>query len=400
MSEARPRAREFGVRIGSMATGALNAITDVGDVRVGQVTLIEGDGALVPGKGPVRTGVTVVLPHGGNLFREKVPCAIHVINGFGKCMGQEQVEELGNLEGPIALTGTMNVGLVTDAIVAYGVRENPDIGVRTSTINPVVGECSDMFLNDMQGRHVREEHVLAAIDSASGGAVEEGAVGAGTGMSVFGFKGGIGTSSRVMPEALGGWTVGVLVLANYGRRDQLRIDGVPVGEVLSRDSGVGIRGRTTANPVPESRLPNPDPRDETERGSIMMIVATDAPLLDRGLRRLARRAGIGLARTGSIAGNGSGDYVIAFSASEKVRVAHEPVGLTQTVEIVVEDGPAIDALFQATVEATEEAILNALFKAATMTGRDGNTREALPLEPVREIMRAHGRWFDAGATGA
>ncbi len=375
----RSRAREFGVRIGSLLTGAANAITDVGDVRVGHVTLIEGDGPLVPGQGPVRTGVTVILPHGGNLFREKVPCAIHVINGFGKCMGQEQVEELGNLEGPIALTGTMNVGLVTDAIIAYGIRENPDTGVRTSTINPVVGECSDMFLNDMQGRHVREEHVLSAIDAARSGDVEEGAVGAGTGMSAFGFKGGIGTASRVTPDALGGWTVGVLVLANYGRRDQLRVDGVPVGEVLARDAE---EARTA--------------RDETERGSIMMIVATDAPLLDRGLRRLARRAGIGLARTGSIAGNGSGDYVIAFSTSERVRIPHEPDGLTQTVEIVFEDGPAIDGLFQAVVEATEEAILNALFKATTMTGRDGNVREALPLERVRKIMQSHGRLFESG----
>jgi D-aminopeptidase len=395
MTDARPRAREFGVRIGSMATGQWNAITDVSGVRVGQVTLIEGEGPLVPGKGPVRTGVTVILPHEGNLFREKVPGAIHVINGFGKCMGQEQVDELGNLEGPIALTGTMNVGLVTDAIVSYGVRENPDIGVRTSTINPVVGECSDMYLNDMQGRHVREQHVLAAIDAATSGPIEEGAVGAGTGMSMFGFKGGIGTASRVTPGALGGWTVGVLVLANYGRRDQLRIDGVPVGEALSRDPRLGTReasSRSDASDSPESRIPSPT-ADDTERGSIMMIVATDAPLLDRGLKRLARRAGIGLARTGSIAGNGSGDYVIAFSSSEKVRVAHEPTGLTQTVEIVVEDGPAIDALFQATVEATEEAILNALFKATTITGRDGNTREALPLEPVREIMRAHGRLF-------
>lgn len=378
----RPRARQFGIRIGTLPTGPENAITDVGDVRVGQVTLIEGDGPLVPGKGPVRTGVTVVLPHGGNLFREKVPCAIHVINGFGKCMGQEQVDELGNLEGPIALTGTMNVGLVTDAIIAYGVRENPDIGISTSTINPVVGECSDMYLNDMQGRHVREEHVLAAIDAATGGAVEEGSVGAGTGMSVFGYKGGIGTASRVTPNDLGGWTVGVLVLANFGRRDQLRIDGVPVGEALS-GRGTWDAGRESSG--------SPRPDENTERGSIMMIVATDAPLLDRGLRRLARRAGIGLARTGSIAGHGSGDYVIAFSSSEKVRVPHEPAGLTRSVEVVVEDGPAIDALFQATVEATEEAVLNALFKATTVTGRDGNTLEALPLEPVREIMRTHGR---------
>ena len=391
--ELRPRAREFGVRIGSLPAGTANAITDAGDVRVGQVTLIEGEGALAPGVGPVRTGVTVVLPHGGNLFREKVPCAIHVINGFGKCMGQEQVDELGNLEGPIALTGTMNVGLVTDAVIVYGIRENPDIGIRTSTINPVVGECADMFLNDMQGRHVREEHVLAAIDSASGGAVEEGAVGAGTGMSAFGYKGGIGTASRVTPAERGGWTVGVLVLANYGRREQLRVDGVPVGEALARELGVGNLELGRLVDDPNSRLLVPDNHD-TERGSIMLIVATDAPLLDRGLRRLARRAGIGLARTGSIAGNGSGDYVIAFSSSELVRIAHEPVGLTHKLEVVVEDGPAIDALFQATVEATEEAILNALFKATTMTGRDGNTREALPLEQVREIMRAHGRLFE------
>lgn len=368
-------------------------MTDVGDVRVGQVTLIEGDGPLVPGEGPVRTGVTVILPHGGNLFREKAPCAIHVINGFGKCMGQEQVDELGTLEGPIALTGTMNVGLVTDAIVTYGVRENPDIGIRTATINPVVGECSDMYLNDMQGRHVREEHVLAAIETATGGVVDEGAVGAGTGMSAFGFKGGIGTSSRVTPTQLGGWTVGVLALANYGRREQLRIDGVPVGEALAG------RGRFDAGRADSSDWRSGaggrHPDDDAERGSIMMIVATDAPLMDRGLRRVARRAGIGLARTGSIAGNGSGDYAIAFSASEKVRIPQAPVGLTQPVEIVVEDGAAIDALFQATVEATEEAILNALFKATTMTGRDGNTREALPLEPVREIMLAHGRLFAA-----
>ena len=366
-SNPRPRARALGITIGTLPTGPLNAITDVSRVRVGHTTLIASDGPLGPGRGPVRTGVTVILPHGGNLFREKVPGAIHVINGFGKCMGQEQVDELGTIEGPIALTGTMNVGLVTDALVAYGIRENPDIGVSTSTLNPVVGECSDQYLNDMQGRHVRQEHVFAAIDSASAGPVAEGSVGAGTGMSAFGYKGGIGTSSRVTPEQFGGWTVGVLVLANYGRREQLRIDGVPVGHDLAA--------------APE----------QTERGSIMLVVATDAPLLDRGLRRLARRSGIGLARTGSIAGNGSGDYAIAFSASPLVRIPHEPAALTHRLEVVVEDGPAIDALFQATVEATEEAILNALFRATTVTGRDGNTREALPLDRILEIMRRHGR---------
>ncbi|HMM43863.1 MAG TPA: P1 family peptidase, partial [Thermomicrobiales bacterium] len=296
--DTRPRARDIGLRIGQLPTGPNNTITDVAGVRVGQTTLIEGDGPLRPGRGPVRTGVTVVLPHPGNLYRDKVPAAIHVINGFGKCMGQEQVDELGTLESPIALTGTMNVGLVTDAIVAWSIRENPDIGIDAATVNPVVGECSDAWLNDMQGRHVREEHVFQAIESAAAGPVEEGAVGAGAGMTAFGYKGGIGASSRVTPSHLGGWTVGVLVLANYGRRDQLRIDGVPVGQMLA-----------TAEDVPE-------------RGSIMMIVATDAPLLDRGLRRLARRAGIGLARTGSIAGNGSGGYVIAFSAAPAVRVPY------------------------------------------------------------------------------
>lgn len=367
--DTRPRARDLGIVIGELPPGQLNAITDVAGVRVGHTTLISGDGPLVPGQGPVRTGVTVILPHGGNLFREKVPTAIHVINGFGKCMGQEQVDELGTLEGPIALTSTMSVGRVTDAIVSYGIRENPDIGITTSTINPVVGECSDQWLNDMQGRHIREEHVLAAIDGASGGPVAEGSVGAGTGMSALGYKGGIGTASRVTPSELGGWTVGVLVLANFGSRRQLRIDGVPVGHELERAASV----------------------ETPERGSIMLIVATDAPLLDRGLRRLAVRTALGLARTGSIAGNGSGDYAIAFSASPLVRIPHEPRSLTHKLEVVVEDGRAIDALFQATVEATEEAILNALFRATTITGRDGNTREALPIEPVLAIMRRHGR---------
>lgn len=364
----RPRVRDTGIVLGELPTGPYNAITDVPGVRVGHTTLISGEGPLVPGRGPVRTGVTAILPHGGNLFREKVPAAIHVINGFGKCMGQEQVEELGNLESPIALTGTMNVGLVTDAVIAHGIRENPDAGISTSTINPVVGECSDSYLNDMHGRHVREEHVLAAIDSATSGPVAEGTVGAGTGMSAFGFKGGIGTSSRVVPSEVGGWTVGVLVLANFGRKRQLTIDGVPVGRVLADDE-----------------------QEPPERGSIMFIVATDAPLLDRGLRRLARRCAIGLGRTGSISGDGSGDYVIAFSAAEGLRIPHEPETPTMQAEIVLDSGRTIDTLFQATIEATEEAIVNALFRATSLTGRDGNHREALPIDRVLEIMGDAGR---------
>jgi D-aminopeptidase len=366
----RPRAREFGLTIGVLPPGPLNAITDVAGVRVGQTTVSWGDGPLRPGHGPARTGVTVVLPHGGNLFQEKVPGAIHVINGFGKCMGIEQVDELGTIESPIALTSTLCVGRVADALVSHGIRENPEIGITTSTVNPVVGECSDAMLNDIQGRHVTSDHVLAAIEGASDGPVAEGSVGAGTGMTAFGFKGGIGTASRVVPSRLGGWTVGVLVLANYGRRSHLVIDAVPVGRLL---------GDASSQPP--------------ERGSIMIVVATDAPLLDRGLRRLARRAGLGLARTGSMGGHGSGDIVIAFSAAPSVRIPHLAARLTLPVEIVVEGGTTgggnpIDALFAATVEATEEAILNALFRATTVVGRDGNVSEALPLEMVRPLLVA------------
>jgi len=369
----RPRARDIGLAIGIHQPGPLNAITDVSDVRVGQTTVVFGDGPLQPGRGPARTGVTVVLPHGGNLFQKKVPAAIHVINGFGKCMGMEQVEELGTIEGPIALTSTLCVGRVTDALMSHAIRENPEIGITTSTVNPVVGECSDAFLNDIQGRHVQEHHVLAAIDSASTGPVEEGAIGAGTGMTAFGFKGGIGTSSRVLPAAVGDWTIGVLVLANFGLKHQLVIDGVPVGKLLSEQ-----------------------PPAVPERGSIMMIVATDAPLLDRALRRIARRAGVGLARTGSMIGHGSGDLVIAFSTSPLVRIPQTASEHTIALEVVAE-GPVasgervIDSIFEATAEATEEAILNAIFRATTVVGRDGNTSEALPIESVRDLLQGAGR---------
>lgn len=363
----RPRARDVGLVLGTLPTGPLNAITDVPDVRVGQVTLISGDGPHTPGRGPVRTGVTVIMPHGGNVFREKVPGAIFVMNGFGKCIGQEQVDELGVIESPIALTGTMNVGIVADGLIEHGIRTNPDIGVTTSTINPIVGECSDSYLNDMHGRHVRQEHVLQAIDAARSGEVGEGSVGGGTGMTLFGFKGGIGTASRRLPPEFGGYTVGVLVQGNFGRREHLTIAGVPVGQRLV-----------------DWRPPEPMP----ETGSIMVVVATDAPMLDRTLRRLARRAPLGLARTGSIAGNGSGDYMIAFSTA--VRVPHEPSGLTLTISHVVEHGALIDGLLQATVEATEEAVINALFRATTVTGRDGHTRHALPLPETLAMLRDAG----------
>ncbi|MEZ4665668.1 MAG: P1 family peptidase [Thermomicrobiales bacterium] len=369
----RPRARDIGLRIGTLPTGTHNAITDVPGVTVGQVTVSFGDGQLRPGFGPARTGVTVVLPHPGNLFLDRVPAAFYQFNGYGKCVGIEQIEELGVLETPIALTSTLAVGRVADALISHAISENPEIGVSMSTVNPFVGECNDGFLNDIQGRHVRAEDVTAAIATASGGPVAEGAVGAGTGMSLFGYKGGIGTSSRVVPIDVGGWTVGVLVLANFGRKDALVIDGVPVGRLLNEETG-----------------------PQVDQGSIVMVVATNAPLLDRQLRRLAKRAVLGMARTGSLGGNGSGDVVLAFSTAESVRSPYSGTGWTAPIELLAESGPegssaAIDALFQGVVEATEEAIFNALFRAETTVGRDGHVRTALPLERVTAILSAHGR---------
>ena len=374
----RPRARDAGLVLGTLPAGPFNAITDVPGVLVGHVTLILGDGPLVPGQGPVRTGVTVILPHPGNIFLEKVPAAVFVMNGFGKSIGQEQIDELGVIESPIALTNTLNVGIVADGLVEHAIRTNPDIAIATTSFNPVVGECSDQGLNDMQGRHVRQEHILAAIAAAEGGPVAEGCAGAGTGMSLFGFKGGIGTASRRLPATLGGFTVGVLVLGNFGRRDQLMIGGVPVGQALA--------GWDPGEQVPE-------------RGSCMVIVATDAPLLDRALRRLARRAPLGLARTGSIAGHSSGDYIIAFSTG--LRLLHLPREPILSLPHVAEGYAAgreslIDELFQATVEATEEAVVNALFRATTMTGRDGRVVHALPLQETLAILNQAGRLVSTG----
>ena len=381
MSEPRPRARDLGIAPGVLPPGPLNAITDVPGVRVGQHTVWHGDGPLVPGRGPARTGVTVVVPHPGNVFRQKVPAAFTVLNGFGKSIGGDQIAELGTLETPIALTSTLNVGRVADGLVDHAVRENPDIGIATSTVNPVVGECNDGHLNDIQGRHVAPADVLAAIDAASSGPVAEGAVGAGTGMSAYGFKAGIGTASRIVPANVGGWTVGVLVLANFGRSGDLVVDGVPVGRLLA------------AEPPP---APEPEPEPEPEHGSIVVVVATDAPLLARGLGRLTRRVALGLARTGSIGGHGSGEVAVAFSTAPGLRLNHDAIAPTRAVEIVNDDirpnAPApIDALFLAVVEATEEAVLNSLFRAETVVGRDGHRREALPVEPVVALLRQAGR---------
>ncbi len=361
---ARPRLRETGLAVGELPPGPWNAITDVAGVRVGHTTLIAGEGPLEPGRGPVRTGVTVILPHGGNLFREKVPAAVHTINGFGKPVGFEQVRELGTIESPIALTNTLNVGLVADALVEHAIRENPDIGIRTSTVNVIVAETNDGYLNDLQGRHVRAEHVWAAIATASEGPVEEGAVGAGTGTTCYGWKGGIGTASRVVPPEVGGFTVGVLVQANFGRPEDLTVCGVPVGRFLL-----------------------PPPQDTGANcGSVVVVLATDAPLFSRQLHRLAVRGGAGLARTGTLHGHGSGDFVLAFSTAQ--RIPHEPGEPVATRAVLADEEKALEALFRAVVESVEEAVLNALFRAETMVGRDGHVRHALPIEPVVALVRA------------
>ncbi len=396
LPERRLRPRDLGLRLGRLEPGALNAITDVAGVGVGHVTLRRGDGKLIPGEGPVRTGVTAILPHGGNLFQEKVEAAVHIVNGFGKTVGIPQVQELGTLETPVLLTNTLNVGLAADALISYMCRQNPDIGINTGTVNAFVGECNDGYLNDIQGRHVREEHVLAAIEGARGGPVEEGAVGAGTGMSAFQFKGGIGTSSRRVPDEFGGFTVGSLVLANFGRRHELQVAGVPVGlELADWQAGPAPIGRTTPPGAP-SGLPERDepppgepPSADPPPGSIIMVVATDAPLNHRQLGRLARRAAIGLARTGSGAANGSGDFVLAFSTTR--RTPHRSAGPVRRVEEFVEEDRFAGPLFWAAIEATEEAVLNAVFMAPTVVGRDGHVSPGLPLDQTVEILRRYGR---------
>ena len=371
---SRPRARELGLVASRLPTGPHNAITDVAGVRVGHTTLISGEGPLRPGHGPVRTGVTVILPHDGNLFRQKVRAAVYTINGFGKVCGFEEVRELGVIEAPIALTNTLNVGLVADALAQYAVRQSPEIGVRTSSVNVVVGETNDGYLNDLQGRHVRAEHVWAAIEAASTGPVPEGNVGAGTGTSCFGWKGGIGTASRVVPAAAGGFTVGALVQTNFGRPEDLTIRGVPVGRYI--------------RPPAAKKQPAP------EKGSIMIVLATDAPLTARQLRRLCVRAAAGLARTGSHYSHGSGDFVIAFSTAH--RIEHKPTALTTTQTMLADEPRAMRWLFPAVVESVEEAILNSLCRAETMVGRDGHVRHALPVEEVADLVNR----FHQGATAS
>ena len=386
----RPRARDVGIVVGIFEPGRYNAITDVEGVLVGHATVIEGD--------DVRTGVTAIRPHGGNLYLDRVPAAMHVGNGFGKLLGVTQVGELGELEMPILLTCTLCVWRAADAMVEWALEMEGMERVRS--INPVVGETNDGGLNDIRNRPVTAAHVRAALDGAAGGPVEEGAVGAGTGTAAFGWKGGIGTSSRVLPESLGGYTLGVLVQSNFG--GILSIAGAPVGRELGRyafrnqvergggdgggsgggDGGGGRGGAGGGGGWPEGGR---EERDGESQGSIMMVVATDAPLSARNLGRLAARAVMGLSRTGSFASNGSGDYVIAFSTAPGAR--RRPGDAVRTAEDLANS--AMSGLFQAAVEATEEAIYNSLFKAVTVSSRFG-TREALPVEATLEVLRRYG----------
>ncbi|HYM86608.1 MAG TPA: P1 family peptidase [Pseudoxanthomonas sp.] len=364
-AQERARARDLGVAPGIFAPGKLNAITDVAGVRVGQVTLIEGE--------RVRTGVTAILPHAGNAYRSRVPAALHVGNGYGKFAGSTQVNELGELETPILLTCTLCVWKAADAMAAW-MLEQPDMQ-QVRSINPVVGETNDGDLNDIRSRPVTAESVRRALESAKSGPVQEGSVGAGTGTIAFGWKGGIGTSSRVLPTSLGGWTVGVLVQSNFG--GVLQVLGAPVGRELRKYSFQDAVALQAVHAVGAA--------DKHGDGSVIIIIATDAPLSDRNLRRVASRAMMGLGRTGSSASNGSGDYALAFSTADSVRRTFDAPRHT-TTELANQD---MSAVFQASVDAVEEAVYNSIFMATTVNG-NGNTAEAIPMDRVREILARHG----------
>lgn len=351
---AQHRPRLVGVPFGVLFPGPLNSITDVPELRVAHLTKIEGES--------IRTGITAILPHGGNLFQEKVPAAIFVGNGFGKLAGISQVQELGNLESPIILTNTLAVAAGIEGIVRYSLAQNGNEQVQS--VNAVVGETNDGYLNEIRALKISAEEVIHTIQEARPGAVEEGNVGAGTGTVCFGWKGGIGTSSRQLPESLGGYTVGVLVQTNFG--GNLQIGGIPVGEKLGK-------------------YPFKDALEKSD-GSCMIVVATNAPILERNLHRLAKRAMMGLAKTGGIASNGSGDYVIAFSTAPTLRIMHGQQDMTlQKAEFLQNDD--MTSLFLAVIEATDEAIVNSLFAAETMQGKDGRVIQKLPTEQVLEWIK-------------
>ena len=350
------RLRDYGIKIGILQTGPYNAITDVSGVKVGHYTLMEGEN--------IRTGVTAILPHDGNMYRLKVPAAVYIGNGYGKLAGYSQIKELGNIETPVVLTNTLSVPAGMNGLITYILNMPGNENVRS--VNAVAGETNDGYLNDIRGRHITEEHVLQAIRNAVTGPVREGNVGAGTGTVCFGWKGGIGTASRLLPEQMGGYTVGVLVQTNFG--GILEINGAPVGVELDKY-------------IFKNQL------QDRGDGSCMIVVATDAPLCSRNLERLAKRAMMGLAKTGGIASNGSGDYVIAFSAAHENFIpltSPEPLAEQKVLR-----NDEISALFLATIESTEEAIINSLFAAETMTGRDGHTVEALPVKEVLKILKKY-----------
>ncbi len=353
---AQKRPRDLGIKIGVLNTGTLNAITDVVGVKVGQVTIQDGY--------DINTGVTAILPHEGNVFQQKVLGAVYVGNGFGKFAGSTQIEELGTIETPIVLTNTLSIPAASDALIDWTLGQAGNDKVKS--VNPVVGETNDGYLNNIRDRAISKTHVLNALAQAQPGKVEEGNVGAGTGTVCFNWKGGIGTSSRVLPGKLGGYTVGVLVQTNFG--GVLQVNGVPIGEQLGQYAFKDIL-------------------DKSADGSCMIVVATDAPLDSRNLKRLAKRAMLGLAKTGGIASNGSGDYVIAFSTVN--RVLHESPQPTVTTNFLHND--FVSPLFLAAIEATEEAIINSLFMAKTLKGSEGHQIEALPVDKVLGIMKQFGR---------
>ncbi len=387
-SDRRPRARDLGIKIGELEPGPFNAITDVPGVRVGHATIIEGEGPLVVGRGPVRTGVTVIVPHEGDIWHEPVFAGSHVLSGNGEMTGLEWVREAGMLGGAIAITNTHSIGAVHDALVAEGVRSKK--GDVFFWALPVVGETWDGLLNDADGFHVRAEHVVDALADARSGPVVEGNVGGGTGMICYEFKGGIGTASRRVAAGPETWTVGVLVQANYGRRGLLRIDGVPVGAEITTDEVPSPyprrRGSSDILGAIEAR-----PRD----GSIIVVVATDAPLLPHQCRRLAQRASLGIARMGGVGATTSGDIILCFATGNRAMTPPETNGPglgVATVRMLIDT--ALDPLFEAAVEATEEAIVNALVAAETMTGRDGRIARAVPHDRLREVMAHYGRLHD------
>ncbi len=381
-STSRPHVQDLEITIGRYPRGQWNAITDVDGVKVGHLTLIQGDGELRAGEGPVRTGVTVIIPR-EDVWHQKVPAGSFVLNGTGEMTGLAWVAESGFLEYPIALTNTLNVPRVADGVMSWMIRHYPGIGVTDDTLTPVVAECDDSRLNDSQGRHVSAQAVVETLEAAATGPVSEGSVGAGTGMVSYQFKGGIGTASRVLPPEEGSYRVGVLVNANHGRRHELVMAGIPVGKLYEKTEE---KGATAGNPM--SSFTNSEswlPHNRQDSGSIIIIIATDAPLDSRQLVRLSKRATLGLARTGSISHHGSGDFIIAFSTANTI--PHYPDDPTFMMTHLADSH--INPVIQATVEATEEAILNALLQATTVKGRDGRQFEAISIDRLRDILTAH-----------